>query len=203
MTRNYVVVCNHWEPYGRRLYYDFNEKAFYKDRSDRKKIMNIPKAAISAVVGSRIIANFGNHFDRVFATGSWGILLISVVASIFLAIMAAYLWYRIFITDPLLCGKATKIRVFSDELDDLLKKARRRALQTVCAIGGSLAYFVFSIIVFFDDPLFFILSWGVIGHALLVCMPHRQIKFRKLLKRGEIWIDRIYSNNPCSDYGGD
>ena len=189
MTRNYVVVCNHWEP-NRRLYYDFNEKAFYKDRFDRTNKVTFAYV-IFGLIFDRILRNL---FARVFMTDNWNVLFFSTVVGIFLAVLAAYLIYRFLVADPLLGEKTIKTRIFSDELDVLLKKTCKRTRLTVYALIAALGSIVLAIIMLRTTEalmsLSFIMSWAIVAVALLEFMPHRQLKFRRQLKRGEFWIDK-------------
>jgi len=198
VTRNYVIVFDNWEP-NRRLYYDFSEKAFYKDRYDRPANGGVAIFSkewnrgfiYAAIVGLlQLLLGFfymPDHPDmQPFAIG----------AAFTLATFVVYMVHRDLVK-LLFKGKVVKTRVFSNRLDALAKKSRQRISKTISAMAWAIVIFIlfagiFS--TFYGAHNFGIVmaAWGIIPLAFLEFRPHKQIKFFKQLKRGEIWIDKAY-----------
>jgi len=198
MTRNSVAICRHWTFTKRRLYYDFDEKAFYRDRFDRQAKKWTSRDAfnvfILAPIGGRLLwFIFGllyvpeSPHMQPFATGA-AIIFMTLVAYALNKIPTESVFINnIYVVD--------RVRVFSSELDAMNEKIRKRILQTSCVLAIIIA--VFSIFVWRqvsspDERGFaeMMIAWMIVSAVFFVLKPHQQLKFHRQLKRGEIWIDR-------------
>ena len=196
MTENYVVLCKHWEP-KRMLFYDFSEQEFYIDTLERTHQVKNSKHAF-IVFGSTpiIVWALGFTFRLFYLPNSPHMQPFATVAAMMLSTVFAYLLYRGYVKG-VLKNKIGKARIFSFQLDRLQKKRQKRMLQTAAFVALAMAMYIFSIWHWSSSPTEDTFarmvggSWAAVVATVLIFMPHKQLKFHRQLKRGEIWIDGI------------
>lgn len=194
MTRNHVVLGKHWNYPLRRLYYDFQEEAFYMDKSDgagsifalfKKDVHDLAWAkslSIPALFLFGLIAYFAQFLFPPILAG--GLLAGGLLTASFYKGRALYAQHA-------LSQKVSRGRVFANELECLRAATKAQALS---AIPGLLFLLPIAILMFFTrEPALFALAWVLLfDYIFFRWAPHRLAQFRKELTAGKIWIDRVY-----------
>ena len=183
MSNDFVHVYNRDD--SRCLYYDFKEKAFYRDRSANEQFK--PNLAYFLAIVLTLGLNRALTMDRN--------LLINIsllFLGMCIATFAVHRYYRKTVS-KLLDNQTVEAYLYHNELDVLMPQARKLfRLQLFVVVFFGVAFIVCSLIFIIYVQIALLLlsaaAWSIVVLFSMWTKPYKKIMFFKQYKKGEISI---------------